>query len=126
MNSIVKNIHEKNQLNDLFFDKVNIEALQHGIRYLVYNATCKKHIIGNQDERQLLLVMRSIYLQYSYNLDFELLEQVKTLNSKVLDYCVDKIVSELKMYDKYLSDINTISIPSNPISTNKSGLKNIG
>lgn len=126
MNSIVKNIHEKNQLNDLFFDKVNIEALQHGIRYLVYNATCKKHVIGNQDERQLLLVMRSIYLQYSYNLDFELLEQVKMLNSKVLDYCVGKVVSELQMYDKYLNDISRISVLINPISTNKSGLRNIG
>lgn len=124
--NVIKNFHEKNALNDLFFDKVNIDALQQGIRYNVYRGTCNKHIIDKQDERQLLIVMRSIYLQHSNNLDFEILEQVRILNAKVLDYCVKKIINELKMYEKYLKDRDTISVFTNPISTSKAGLKNIG
>lgn len=126
MNNIVKNFHETNTLNDLFFDRVNIDALQQAIRYNVYKGTCQKYTIDKQDETQLLIVMRSIYLQYSNNLDFEILEQIKTLNSKVLEYCVKKIIQELKMHEKYLNDRDTISVFSNPISTSKAGLRNIG
>lgn len=120
----VGSFHEANQLNALFFDKMNIDALQHGIRYGVYKKTCSKHLIGNQDTKNLLIVMRSIYLQYSINLEVELLEQIRDLNSKVLDFTINKIVSEINMYTKYLEDRETISFRTNPINTNNVGTKN--
>lgn len=120
----ITGIQEKSALSDLFFDQVNINALQQGIRYSVYKKTCGKNIIKNQDQDQLLIVMRSIYLQYSINLNIEIIEQIKILNSRVLDYCVKEIVSEINMYNKYLQDRDTIPVFSNPISTSKSGTKN--
>lgn len=120
----VGSFHETTKLSTLFFDKINIDALQHGIRYGVYKKTCGKQLIDNQDTKNLLIVMRSIYLQYSINLDVELLEQIKDLNSKVLDFTINKIIGEINMYSKYLKDMDTISYRTNPINTNNAGTKN--
>jgi hypothetical protein len=121
----IGSFHETTKLNVLFFDKINIDALQHGIRYGVHKKTCGKHLIGNQDTKHLLIIMRSIYLQYSLNLEVELLEQIRYLNSKVLDFTINKIVGEINMYSKYLEDIDKISFrATNPINTNNVGTKN--
>ena len=122
--SAITAIQERTPLSDLFFDQININALQQGIRYSVYKKSCGKHVIANQNQDQLLIIMRSIYLQYSINLSVEIIEQIKILNSRVLDYCVKEIISELNMYNKYLQDIQTIPTMINPISTSKSGTKN--
>ena len=120
----ITGIQERTPVSDLFFDIVNIKALQHGIRYSVYKKTCGKNVINDQNEDQLLIVMRSIYLQYCKNLRIEIVEQVKLLNARVLAYCVNQIVSELEMYNKYLVDRETIPVSFNPISTSKAGTRN--
>ena len=47
--------------------------------------------IGRQSDTELQIIMRSIYLQYSENNNCNIISQVKVLNKKVLDYCVEKI-----------------------------------
>ena len=107
----IKNIHVQNPLNDLFFSDKNIEALQHGIRYTVYINSCQKWVIGNQSEDELKIVMRSIYLQYGKNQPFNILEQVKELNGKVLEYAVERVMNELSMNVKYRSDVASLPVP---------------
>lgn len=121
----VGTFHTPTELNKLFFDKMNIDAIQHGIRYGVYKKTCGKSVIDNQDQTSLLVVMRSIYLQNSKNLDVEIIEQVRELNSKVLDYSIDRIIGEINMHDKYLADRETISFRTNPINVSKAGTRNL-
>lgn len=120
----ISGIQECTPLSNLFFDQVNIDALQEGIRYSVFKKSCGKSIIDKQDQDQLLIVMRSIYLQYSINLKIEIIEQVKILNARVLDYCVKEIMSEMNMYTKYLQDRELIPVGFNPISTSVAGTKN--
>jgi hypothetical protein len=86
-------IHTSNQLNTLFFSAKNIAAIQHGIRYNVYTRSNKKYIIGNQSEQELKIVMRSVYLQNSKNLDFNIIDQTRELNAVVLAFCVDQVLS---------------------------------
>ena len=51
--------------------------------------------------------MRSIYLQYSKNLSYNIKEQVESLNKKVISYSVDNIYNNLLQYNSYTKDIST-------------------
>jgi len=99
----------QNDVNTLFFSQKNVDALQQGIRYKVFSRSSK--IIDNQSEREIRVIMRSIYLQYSRNLNTNIIEQVIDLNSKVLDYIVPKIIIEVKQYDTYIRDASTLPDP---------------
>lgn len=107
----IKNIHVENKVSSLFFSRHNIDTLQSAIRYSVYKRSQNKHIIDNQSENDLMVVMRSIYLQYSKNLPYDIIEQVKRLNSMVLDYCVPNILREVNQYHNYTNDISSLPIP---------------
>lgn len=107
----IKNIHAKNDLSDVFFSRENIDTLQEAIRYMVYKKSCGKHIIDKQSETDLIIVMRSIYLQYGEHRPFGVFEQVKELNTKVLEYCVPKILEEINIYLQYKHDISALPIP---------------
>lgn len=94
-------------VSDLFFSTINIAALQQGIRYKVYVKSSGVHNISNQSESELLAIMRSLYLDYSKNLPFDYVGQVKSLNARVLDFAVPRIISEADMRLHYLRDINS-------------------
>lgn len=112
----------KNNVNTLFFSQQNVDILQQGIRYSVYKKT--NRTIDNQDERELRVIMRSIYLQYSRNLPTNVLEQVKELNSRVLDGVIPKIVIEMNQYSTYLRDASSLPVPlDRGESTSSAGTK---
>lgn len=99
----------QNDVNSIFFSDENVAALQHGIRYDAFKKTGK--IIDNQDERELRVIMRSIYLQYSRNLPTNFVKQVRQLNAKVLQAIMPKIAIEINQYETYLKDASSLPIP---------------
>lgn len=117
-------------LSELFFSQTNIDALQHGIRYTVYKKTCGikegGYTIGNQSEDELKIIMRGIFLQYAKNLPFNILEQVRELNARVIMYAVPRIIDEIKMYMKYKQDVSKLPEPmERGISTSLAGTKTL-
>lgn len=107
----IKNIHTENPISELFFSKHNISILQNGIRYSVFKKTNDLKIIGNQSEHELLIIMRSIYLQYCKHRQYNIVEQVKDLNSKVINYAVPNVLVELNQYIAYKKDASSLPIP---------------
>ena len=107
----ISNKIENNKLSNIFFSQVNIDALQQGIRYLVWKNSKNNYVVGKQSEVQLQVVMRSIYFQYSKNLDYGILEQVKELNQKILDYVVPNVINEVENYNHYIKDISALPVP---------------
>lgn len=101
----------KTPVSDVFFSEENVDALHEGIRYQVYVQSNGKHTIGRQSDVELGIVMRSVYLEYSKNLPFDVLGQVRELNSIVLKLTVPKIVREVDMYVAYRRDISTLPVP---------------
>lgn len=100
-----------NELSNIYFSCNNIDVLQDGIRYKIYQLTNGKHVIGRQSDKDLKIVMRSIYLQHSKNLNTDIIGQVRELNAMVLDWCVHEVFSNLQQYDKYLIDVSTLPTP---------------
>ena len=68
----------KNSLSDIYFSQSNIDLLQDSIIKGVFETSGTK--IVKQSEDELLIIMRSIYLQYGKNLDYNIQEQINELN----------------------------------------------
>lgn len=100
-----------NNLSNVYFSCNNIDVLQEGIRYKIYQSTDGKYIIGRQSDSDLKIVMRSIYFQHSKNLDTDIIGQVRELNALVLDWCVNEVLSNLTQYNKYIIDASTLPTP---------------
>jgi hypothetical protein len=120
----LQGIQQPNELNTIFFSQENINALQKGLKIMVANATNGEKIIGNQSETDLIIIMRSIYLQYSKNNNNNILEQVRELNRRVLDYTVNDILVEINQYERYLFDASNPPDPLElPINHSNKGSK---
>jgi len=118
----LRGIHTEHTLSNIYFSSQNIHQIQSGIRYGVNKRTNK--IIDNQDEDEIKIIMRSIYLQYGQNLSCKIKEQVLLLNHKVIDYCVPQIEAKMSQYFKYLKDITTMpTYIDHPVNVSSKGEK---
>ena len=109
MDTAIDHTVSKNDVNSVYFSKENIAALQQGIRYSVFRES--QRVISKQNETELMVIMRSIYLQYAKNLPNNILAQIRELNARVLDYVVPKITVELNQYDTYIRDASGLPVP---------------
>ena len=95
----------------IFFSDNNVNLLQTGIYNKILNISAGKYNIGRQSDTDLKIIMRSIYFQYGKNTPNNIKEQVLDLNTRVIDWCVPEILSNIKQSDKYIMDISTMPIP---------------
>ena len=107
----ISSFQTSSPLSKTFFSEDNVYSLQQQIRYKIFLMSNGKHTIPNQDPEQLSIVMRSIFLQYALNNPDKILDQVLTLNKKIVDYCVNQIWVEIKQYFGYLRDIDQGMVP---------------
>jgi hypothetical protein len=120
----VGSIYEYNPVQELFFSDKNIELLQRLIAYHVNIQSSGNLKIGRQDDMQLKIIMKSIYLEYSKNRSDNIAQQVKELNAHLLDYCVANIITNAKQYQRYKNDVSTLPIPiENPKYTSSYGTR---
>lgn len=118
---------ESSQFSKLFFSSKNVENVQKMIRYSVYNKT--KDVIGPQSNTELLIVMKSTYLQYgrvpaqtsSYP------SRIQELNERVVKLVVPGIVTAVEQYKGYLIDASKapdfLDRPTNDSSTGTKELR---
>jgi len=121
----VEGIVEETRLSNAYFSKCNIEILQKIIAYDVYKQTGKK--IGKQSEHDLLIIMRSYFLQQANNVlinDEDIKNEIRKLNIIVKNDATKRIISMIKQHDAYIKDINNIAEPIDRAeSTNVKGKK---
>lgn len=131
--SLLKGIQETTYFSRLFFSQKNIDEIQKQIRYHVYSKT--KEIISNQEQTSLMLEMRDIYLVYhafpKCNVRTEkgrkqYTEEISKLNNLTVNSAVDKIITSLLQYKKYLIDIEKIQIiEEDPIATSEKASRSL-
>ena len=119
-------IQETSKLNQLFFSKRNMDIIQNNIRYTVYTKTNKKHIIDKQSDIELQIIMRSIYLQHSTNLEYKYKEQIEYLNSLVMNWGVEHIIPQLEQYVGYLKEVEYMPSPIDlPVNLSSKGSRTL-
>jgi hypothetical protein len=109
-NIISRNIN-CTDVSSIFFSNSNVDLLQLGIRNKILNMTNGKYYIGKQSDIDLKIIMRSIYFQYGKNANNNINKQVLDLNTRVIDWCVPEILSNIKQSEQYKIDISTLPIP---------------
>jgi hypothetical protein len=101
---ILKNILEKTPLSDAFFSKKNLDHLQCLIIRLVKERSDGKWIISRQSDNELLIVMRSLFLQYAQHLPFDIKGQLVELNRQVIIDVVPRVLTEVEQHLGYIRD----------------------
>ena len=109
-NSVSRNIISTN-VSVGFFSKDNIKELQKTIINEVYNRSDENFIISNQSEQELLVIMRSYYLQYSKNLPTNIYNQIQELNKMVIDWAVAEILTNIRQYMNYKKSVSALPMP---------------
>jgi hypothetical protein len=106
-----KGIHEADALANMFFSRANIDKLQQLIRFGVYRNSGGKHVIDTQSEDELKVIMRSFYLDHGTFKSFMIEDETKHLNKLVYEFCIPRILNEIKTYMQYLEDSQKSSAP---------------
>lgn len=101
----------KNELSNQFFSKNNIDKIQLLIITKVYTDSNQKFTINKQSEQELLIIMRSYYLQYSKNSNLNINKQIDDLNKMVVDWCSNNIISNIEQYMIYKKTASTLPMP---------------
>jgi hypothetical protein len=118
-----QSMFEKNHITKMFFSNENVARLQRKIREEVQRRTKGQYVLEeDQDEADLVIVMRAVYLDKGKNLPGETVRQVKILNQQTIDYLMPDLLSNIKQYFSYIKDINQPLQPMiRPLNTSNSG-----
>ena len=123
----IEGISEKTIMSDLFLSEKNINLIQLKIINIINDKY--KYKISKQSKNELIIIMRSTYLNNATN-NYSSKNEIKTelvkLNNLVIGYCVKTIVNNIRSHELYLKKINNnlnpIDLPSN---TNSKGDKQL-
>jgi hypothetical protein len=116
---------DETPLSKAYFSQNNIQIIQNGIRAGVYKKSNGQYTVAPQDCDSLKIIMRSIFLQNSVNLDYDVQGQIYNLNNIVLDYCIPRVYGEAQGYMKYLHDVSTLAVPmASPVMTSQNDRRN--
>jgi hypothetical protein len=107
--------HSSTPLNESFFAPQNMDVIQEQIRQTVRQMVNAD--IDRQSDVDLMLVMRSYYLQYGG-------DTMEELNERVVNFCSNRIAVEVEAYRYYRADILDFPAPiAHPLQTNVYGTR---
>lgn len=101
--------HMETSLNTRFFAASNIEHLQSSIQSVVRQMVGAT--IDRQSDEDLLLIMRSYYLQYAQHNPQAVAEELEELNTRVINFAANRIAVEVEAYRHYRKDIMDFPAP---------------
>ena len=105
---------EDNLLARTYFSAENIQIIQNGLRAGVFKMSKtagNEIVVPPQNVEQLSIIMRSIFFQYSENLQTGIKEQIERLNRIVLEDVVPRVYNESMGYLKYMQDQSSLVVP---------------
>ena len=116
--------HYDEPLHNVYFSQKNIDLIQNMIIHKVWKTSESRYVIGRQSDRELKLIMRSIFLQHGNYNKINIRQQIIKLNNLVYVYCVPNILSNLQQFITYKRDVNYLPVPlQHPINLSIKGSK---
>jgi hypothetical protein len=122
----LRGVQEESILSKVFFDPKNVNLIQKQIIVEVFRQTNSDYLIEKQNEADLQIVMRSIFLQHAHHLPNNIKSQIQKLNTIVVDEVVPGIVSQITAHFGYLDRaFGPIQIMDRPQNVSNAGLKTL-
>lgn len=123
----VKNISCNSELSRVFFSDENIKRIQRLLRKeIIAKSNGKFKMDVDQDEKQLVYVMRAIFIEYARDIPNQVIRQVKHLNKLVIEEIFPSIISSIQHIYGYQKSIHGPVlkgplINTRPINDNNAG-----
>lgn len=108
---------EQNVLEDTFFSDENMDLINKQLIISVFKKTNGYIKISEQSKSSLLIIMRYVFIEYAKHLPYNIAEQIKELNCRVVNEVVPNIITNATQHINYIAEINgprkVISLPQN-------------
>lgn len=123
----IENLSCNSEISKIFFSDKNIKRIQQGIRRAIYIKSGGKYKMEvDQDPREIVYVMRAIFIEHAKYIPNQIVRQVKKLNILVVDEVLPSMMTSIRHNQKYLSDANQpLKIMDLPINVNNAGRKTL-
>ena len=109
-------------LNKLYFSPLNKDLVQRGIRQTFKNRS--GIAIDYQNPDDIYAIMRVVFINNSGDHYTKINEQVRYMNTKVIDTSISQIQTGVSQYIAYANDIDTTrTLIDQPINTSTVGKK---
>lgn len=121
----INNLTNNSELSKMFFSDINIKRIQKLLRTEIFTRSKGKFKMDvDQDEKELVYVMRAIYIEHARYIPNQIVRQVKILNKKVIDEVMPSIITSIQHNYGYLKRINNPIDPiQRPVNVNNAGRK---
>ena len=126
--NIISRTYGSNDLTALYFSNNNRELLQDQIKKHIYFNTENNYVIGSQNDDELKIIMKGIYLsnRQKLSLNTNVYEEVKFLNKLVILECSRIIKTNLLQHIHYVKELNKKPIYQNlPQNVSNKGIRNL-
>ena len=122
----LRGVQQESILSKIFFHPKNVDLVQKQIIMEVFRRTNGAYLIEKQEEADLQVVMRSMFIQHAKHLPYNIKEQIRELDDLVADEVVPGIVSEIKAHFGYLKRaFGEREIMEHPINVSNAGQKTL-
>lgn len=118
---------ENDEVSLMYFSEENVRRIQKHIRNEVYRQSNGKFNLDvDQDELDLLLIMRTVFFENAKHIPTHVVRQVKELNKKTLEYLIPDVMTNIRQNLGYIRDITTPIKPlERPLNVNRGGRKTL-
>ena len=127
-NELIKNqvrINECDQgnLETNFFSDQNIELINKQLILSVFKKTNGEFKISPQKNEDLIIVMRYTFIEYARHLPYDIINQIRELNSIVVGQILPNVITQITQRKEYLRVISApreiIPLPTSESTSNK-------
>jgi hypothetical protein len=115
------------EISKIFYSQENMDRIQKMIKKTIYEKTKGRFRLDeDQDESDLLISMRAVFLEHSRFLPIKLVHQVKELNKRTVEYIIPDMITEIKQAYAYIKEINEPIKPiPRPVNVNNAGRRTL-
>jgi hypothetical protein len=121
--SVLKSIYTPTPLGEIFFSPENIGRLQKQIKKEIFIRSNGKYKLNvDQNESDLLVVMRAVYISDAVNSPYRIVHQVKELNHRTIERIIPDMLSMIKQDQQYLNELDRpINVLPYPVNVSRAG-----
>jgi len=125
--SILGNLQAPTPVAELFLSMDNINRIQKMIKKQIFIETNGKYLLNtDQNESDLIIVMRNVLLSDAVNSPYRIVHQVKILNQKVIKRIIPDMITAVRQDDAYIQQLDKPIDPIPlPVNVNSKGRKQL-
>jgi hypothetical protein len=123
----LKGSYQNTTLSVGYFSQKNMSLIQKKIKREVYRASRGEFkLTVDQDESDLIIVMRAIFLDNALHLPYGIDRQIEKLNQQTIEYIVPDMITNIEQQNSYLKDLEEPNkVMDLPINVNSGGRKTL-